>query len=414
MVASTRMCMGRLLKRLLTLIMAYCILVTGTMAQELPRSISTILAPSDIFLVTEEPHRLIFSQNADHLGVPASILKIPTALFALNTLGDAYHFPMDVCVTKEGGLYLKGYGDPFLTSEVLEMYARIVAQDLTSRGLSTLTGIGVDARYFDPVTIPGVTRASHQPYNAPNGALCANFNTVSYIRAPDGTAVSGEPQTPLLPAIARRIPPDLPRGRIRLSPEESHLYAGQLFGWFLQQHGITVSPSVGSRPYPIDEILYQRRLVSPYALSEVVEKLMAFSNNFMANQLFLATGAHILGPPATLEKSRRAFCNFMVHEIGACPKVVEGSGISRLNTISACTMDALLVRFDPHRDLLRQGPGLHFKTGTLEGVSTRAGYLTNPSGKKYRFVIMTHRKGGDAGMILETLERALSKDSGKK
>ena len=53
----------------------------------------------------------------------------------------------------------------------------------------------VDDTYFaDPLAIPGVA-ASSQPYDAPNGALCANFNTVNYATEA-GRRISAEPQTP--------------------------------------------------------------------------------------------------------------------------------------------------------------------------------------------------------------------------
>lgn len=209
--------MRRLCRLLPIIITVYCLMVSGAMGQGLPQRVAATLDPSDALLVTEEPQRVIFSQNADLLGVPASILKIPTALFALRTLGETYRFPMDVSVTKKGLLCLKGYGDPLLTSEVLDTYARTVAHDLKNRGIFALTGIGVDALYFDPVTIPGVNLASHQPYDAPNGALCANFNTVFYTRSPDGLPMSAESQTPLLPFLIRRIPSDASQGRIRLT-----------------------------------------------------------------------------------------------------------------------------------------------------------------------------------------------------
>lgn len=376
--------------------------------EELSALLNGTLHSSDALLVTEEPQRVVFSQNAEAPGVPASVLKIATALFALKTLGETYRFPTDVALSSENILYIKGYGDPLLTSEVLDGYAREVAMELTAAGIHDIAGIAVDDLYFDRVTIPGVVLNSHQPYDAPNGALCANFNTVFYHRTPEGTPISAEPQTPLLPFVARRIPPDISRGRIRLNPAESRLYAGHLFRWFLQKHGVKVAKSVRPMPYPQKNRRYEKRLLSPYTLLEIIEKLMAFSNNFMANQLFLASGAHMLGAPATLEKGRKAFCEVMTKQLNFCPGVVEGSGISRHNKISVRTMDALLSHFAPYASLLHAENGARFKTGTLSDVSTRAGFLTTTTGKTYRFVIFTHRRGGDAGVILRALQSALN------
>ncbi|VVS95482.1 D-alanyl-D-alanine carboxypeptidase/D-alanyl-D-alanine-endopeptidase [Desulfoluna spongiiphila] len=386
-----------------------CLLLPGIAGGEaLPSALAAALHPSDVLLVTEEPHRVVYSQHPDTLSVPASTLKIATALLAFETLGEAYRFPTDAALTEDRILYLKGYGDPLLTSEVIEKYAGMVAKELGASGIDSISGIRVDDTYFDRITIPGVISRSHQPYDAPNGALCANFNTVNYRRAKNGGLISAEPQTPLLPFVAKRIPPNAPGGRIRLSPAESRLYAGHLFGWFLQKRGIKVTGTVAPLPVPKGPFLYTRRLLSPWTLAEAVNKLMAFSNNFMANQIFLASGAHAEGTPATLEKGRSAFCHVMTRLITHCPAVVEGSGISRQNQLTARTMDALLEQFAPYAPLLHTEGGVRYKTGTLNGVSTRAGYITAPTGRAYRFVIFTHRAKGNAGQVLDALKATLS------
>jgi len=386
-----------------------CLLLPGIVGGEtLPASLAAALHPSDVLLVTEEPQRVIFSQHPDTLSVPASTLKIATALLAFQSLGESYRFPTDAALSTDHTLFLKGYGDPLLTSEVIERYAAMLAKELKASGFDTVTGIRVDDTYFDRITIPGVVTRSNQPYDAPNGALCANFNTVNYRRTKKDKLVSAEPQTPLLPFVARRISPDAPDGRIHLSPAESRLYAGHLFGWFLQEHGIRVTGTVDPLPMPEGPFLYTRRLLSPWTLTEAVEKLMAFSNNFMANQIFLASGAHTEGAPATIEKGCSAFCQAMTRLIKHCPAVVEGSGISRKNRMTARTMDALLKSFAPHASLLHQEGGARFKTGTLNGVSTRAGYFTAPDGRRYRFAIFTHRKKGNAGQVLDALKTVLS------
>lgn len=398
------------MRRLLPVLFALLtvILPHGAQGERLPRRLADALDPTDALLVTEAQGPVVFSQNPDTLCVPASTLKIATALLALNTLGPSHRFPTDVAVSPEGTLCLKGFGDPLLTSEVLDAYAAVVAEDLKGAGIRDIPAIGVDDSYFERITIPGVIPDSAQPYDAPNGALCANFNTVFFRRTPGGALVSGEPQTPLLPFVARRIPPEAPEGRIRLAPAESRLYAGHLFGWFLQKHGIRVGAAVAPHPFPSGALLYEKRLLSPWTLAEALTQLMTFSNNFMANQIFLACGAQTDGAPGTLAKSRKALCNELTRRLGRCPAVVEGSGISRQNKLSARTMDALLKQFAPHARLLHAEGQARYKTGTLDGVSTRAGYLTTRSGKRYRFVIFTGRNHGDAGVILDRLQTVLA------
>ncbi|WP_300670480.1 D-alanyl-D-alanine carboxypeptidase [Desulfoluna sp.] len=385
------------------------LLVPGPAGGEtLPARLAESLHPSDALLVIEEPHRVVFSQNAEVPCVPASTLKIATALFAFATLGETYRFPTDVSVSPDRILYLKGYGDPLLISEVLDRYAHVVAGELRAAGIHAIKGMGVDGSYFAPITIPGVVMNSEQPYDAPNGALCANFNTVFYTRNAQGVPVSAEPQTPLLPFIEGRMSASTPSGRVRLTPTESRLYAGHLFRWFLQKHGIQVTGSVQSLPYPAENRLYEKRLLSPSDLTETIKKLMTFSNNFLANQLYLASAARTEGAPATLEKGRKAFCRVMTRLLKTCPDVVEGSGISRQNKVTARLMCDLLMHFAPYAHLLHVEGDARFKTGTLTDVSTRAGYLTTAADKRYRFVIFTHRHGANAGTVLNALKTELN------
>ncbi|PQP32719.1 D-alanyl-D-alanine carboxypeptidase, partial [Desulfobacteraceae bacterium SEEP-SAG10] len=70
--------------------------------------------------------------------------------------------------------------------------------------LKNINDLVLDGSYFkDPVLIPGVA-STYEPYDAPNGALCVNFNTVNFRRDKNGAYVSAETQTPLLPFVLSR------------------------------------------------------------------------------------------------------------------------------------------------------------------------------------------------------------------
>jgi D-alanyl-D-alanine carboxypeptidase/D-alanyl-D-alanine-endopeptidase (penicillin-binding protein 4) len=127
-------------------------------------------------------------------------------------------------------------------------------------------------------------------------------------------------------------------------------------------------------------------LTSPWALEDVVRKLLQYSNNFIANQVMLSLGAHRYGPPATLNKGVRALTDYAANLPGwETAEIAEGSGISRENRVTPAQMGTLLLAFMPHHELLRRTDTQYYKTGTLTGIRTRAGYFIGTDHRLYPF-----------------------------
>jgi len=379
-----------------------------TAAAAAPAAVPAVrgLGPNDALLVLDPTNRVMWSHNPDQSMVPASTLKVLTSLAALHDLGSDYRFPTDFLLDGEGNLVIRGYGDPLLVSEVIAGIARGLVPLLPH----DINNILLDTRYFQgTLAIPGVSSTSN-PYDAPIGALCANFNTVFFKRV-DGHYHSAEAQTPLLPMVMARIRRSgLPEGRIVLShrQDEATLYAGRLFRYFMEKAGFSIHGEVRMAPNaaaPARLVLRQR---SPYALPQVVQRLLKYSNNFMANQLLMAMGAQQYGPPATLKEGVRALGTYAVNEIGISNGIfVEGSGISRLNRLSVRDMTAVLSRFLPYRDLLTYRDREYFKTGHLKGVRTRVGYIEVRPGQFYRFALFRNRSGKSTAPVMRQIRRAL-------
>ncbi len=72
--------------------------------------------------------------------IPASTLKIVTCLAALEILGEDYRFETHFFLDDRKNLYIKGFGDPFLTSETLGD----IAEKLYSQGVRQLSSIILD------------------------------------------------------------------------------------------------------------------------------------------------------------------------------------------------------------------------------------------------------------------------------
>lgn len=343
-------------------------------------------------MAVEADGRVLASHRPDEPLVPASVLKIVTAAAALEELGPGHRFETVFRRTPEGDLVVSGRGDPHLVSEEL---ARI-AGALREKGLARVRRLLLDNRYFQPGLVLHGTNRSLNPYDAYNGALCANFNTV-FVRVDGrGRVRSAEPQTPLTELARRAALESGAKGRVRInlaeSPEQCLQYAGELLAAFLRKEGIEVGGEVRrceEDPEAFPPFYVHR---SAWTLEALLEKMFRFSNNFMANQIFLAMGASRFGPPATPGKARRAAGRFLTSVGVGGLHLEEGSGLSRRTRITARQMIRVLERFRPHRRLLDCEQGACTKTGTLHDVKSLAGYLAADTEDPVSFVILLNGK----------------------
>jgi len=354
-------------------------------------------------LVMDGAGNILAKQHTSDKFVPASTLKILTALAALHFLGPKYRFRTEFFLTPARDLVVKGYGDPYLISEVWQDIAGRVAEKLHS-----FENLLLDDTYFAPgISIPGQGRSTN-PYDAPPGALCANFNTIFFTRDARGRILSAEPQTPMIPFAREKIVAlGEKNGRYTFFHDRGQalLYAGELFSLFLEKKGGMRMGSIrpGARK-PQDQLIYT--YYSKYTLEDIIKEMFAFSNNFVANQLLLSAGATVYGAPATLQNGVRALLDYARNNLGLKDlEIVEGSGISRKNRISPEDMLEVLHRFRPYRHLLpREGPFL-YKTGTLKGIRTRAGYIEKKNGKTGYIVLFLKNDHPDADDLMRYLER---------
>ncbi|MDP4979226.1 MAG: D-alanyl-D-alanine carboxypeptidase, partial [Desulfobacterales bacterium] len=225
------------------------------------------------------------------------------------------------------------------------------------------------------------------------------------------TYLSAEPQTPLLPMVLSRITSSgVNEGRIVLSHNENEitLYSGYLFDHFLRQAGVTVTGKVaiGTVRPGRDHLIYRHQ--SPLTLSDTIARLLAFSNNYTTNQILIAAGARRYGPPGTLEKGVQAARDYARNILQLDDiHISEGSGISRDNRITARDMQKVLDAFAPYHTLMRSEGRQFYKTGTLSGISTRAGYIERSDGSLHRFVVLVNSPGRSAEQVTRHLIRSM-------
>jgi D-alanyl-D-alanine carboxypeptidase/D-alanyl-D-alanine-endopeptidase (penicillin-binding protein 4) len=371
-------------------------------------AITSLIGAEDSLLVADPDGRIIISKNDTKKLIPASILKIFTSLIALHYLGPEHRYRTEFFIDDNSNLKVKGFGDPLLISEIVRDIARLLASLL---GRTTIINdLIVDDSYFSqPLIVPGISSSS-QPFDAHNGALCVNFNTVFFERTASGY-ISSEPQTPLLPYAEKKISArKLKAGRIVLSSveKENTVYAGKLFEYFLKHEGVQVIGNVrpGKVDPTTDRLMF--RYTSRFTLAQIISKLLEHSNNFIANQLFVSAGIEAYSPPGNLEKGVAAALAYASRQLGIDDMTIaEGSGVSRQNRVSARQMMRILEAFEPNFVLLRQQGRDFYKTGTLHGINTRAGYIASQNGGRYRYVVMVNTRGKSTRPIMRRLLRFL-------
>lgn len=349
--------------------------------------------------------------------IPASTLKILTSLIALETLGEDYRFKTQFFLDKNRTLFIKGWGDPFLVSEEIEKICR----KLVSLGVGKVSAIILDDSAFNLLTPADGSERSDNPYDAPNSALAVNFNSLPVLISEDGFVTSGEQQTPDLPMM-KNIQGNLSAGFHRINIETladlyrippSLQYTGELFTAQLRKSGVEVGNTIRAGKFPeIDtpqkKIFYTH--LSPKPLTDTVRSCLKFSSNFIANQLFLTSGAAAHGYPADWQKSRRFFHYYARNTLGLTPgsfSIIEGSGLSRKNRISPVAMLKVLGRFYPYQTLLNEKEHVYLKSGTLTDVFCYAGYLKNGR-ENNPFVLMLNQTTNTRKQVLQHLKKSFS------
>jgi D-alanyl-D-alanine carboxypeptidase/D-alanyl-D-alanine-endopeptidase (penicillin-binding protein 4) len=420
---------------------------------------------------------------------PASVMKLVTTYAALDLLGPAYTWSTPVYLegavregTLYGNLYIKGQGDPKLVLERLWLLLRRV-QGL---GIHAIAGDIVLDR--SALTVPEVDPASFdgeplRPYNAAPDALLINFKSVVMTFTPDRSANIAQVQfDPPLHGVQMQT-------TVALTNGECGDYRGALRADFSDANRIRFlggySASCGEKVWPVayaDPKSYAVRAVQglwldmggklsgsvrygslPAAvaaskpafeagsapLPEIIRDINKFSNNVMAQQLFLTLGRVLPSAPTpttadalatdqalangSFTASRAVVQRWWKERISAddVPVLDNGSGLSRQERISAQALGKLLqtaYRSPVMPELMSSLPitgvdgtlrrvksralgSAHLKTGSLSNVVAMAGYVHAPSGKRSVLVVLVNHPNANAARpAIEALVEWAAKD----
>ncbi|MEO1292958.1 MAG: D-alanyl-D-alanine carboxypeptidase/D-alanyl-D-alanine-endopeptidase, partial [Pseudomonadota bacterium] len=173
------------------------------------------------FLLTDlDSGRVLSQRRAAEPFIPASVTKLISAFYALDTLGDAFRFATYLKTdgrvdgdTLKGDLYLQGTGDPTLdTADLARMVKALAAQ-----GIRRVEGDFI----FDAEALPIAPRLSEgqpidAPYNPSISGLNLNFNRVlmKWQRAKNGKyaldlyAHASKKSLPAVSVVSELLPRD--------------------------------------------------------------------------------------------------------------------------------------------------------------------------------------------------------------
>lgn len=338
---------------------------------------------------TEHEGDVRIAANQDTAYIPASTTKLVTAYLALNQWGSEHHFRTNFYFDEQSNtLWVKGSGDPFLISEELVL----IATQLKLLGLTDIDTIGIDNSYFKAnLSAPGASK-SNNPYDAIPTAVAANFNTLD-VKIQAGNVISAEAQTPLTftsRKLARQHLSGTQSLRINtgFSSRTSERYFAELLATFLRRQGINVGNHITWGDIPTHTAFYTH--INSRSLSEIIRPMMKYSTNFVANQLILMLSADYFQRTANFDDVHTYMNTILRDKFGWTNFVLfDGAGLSRDNRLSPNQLVELLEAFRPWKDLLPEvTTNLYAKSGTLNGISTLAGYAVNDQQKWGAFALM--------------------------
>jgi D-alanyl-D-alanine carboxypeptidase/D-alanyl-D-alanine-endopeptidase (penicillin-binding protein 4) len=406
--------------------------------------------------------------NADVSVNPASTMKLVTTYAALEMLGPNHQwkteFFTDGTVSNgvlHGNLYLKGGGDPKLNMEKLWLLMR----DLRSNGVSQVTGdLVLDRSHFIRPLLPEFNddgNDENKPFLVKPDALMVNLKALRFIARNDGGKVLVSAEPPIasihLDNQVKALASDKCAGDVRYTPTPqvdgsiSVVISGQLgqgcnsqtylslldhptytagaVRAIWQELGGTIMGKDREEAVPSNAKLLAKAF-SP-DLAEIIRDINKFSNNTMAQQLFLSLGAKFRNDADgdDAKSAQRVIRQWLAKKgIIATHLVMEnGSGLSRAERVSAREMAQMLQSAwqSPYaaeyisslplagvdgtmRKRLKttQMRGeAHIKTGTLNTVRAIAGFSRDSNGNTWVVVAILNGTGvgGTASVLDEVL-----------
>jgi D-alanyl-D-alanine carboxypeptidase/D-alanyl-D-alanine-endopeptidase (penicillin-binding protein 4) len=337
------------------------------------RHVRASASGSGAWAVDTNTDKVLLSRSPDTRRAPASVEKLLTSATAFDDLGPGFRFETRVLssgqrvdANLDGDLYIKGAGDPSFGQQGLSRLAdRVGAADLSA----------VSGRVFGDESLFDARRGT-----PPTGfALSIYFGALTALAFnAGGSAYRADPPR----YVARAL-------RSKLIAEGVDVQRSAREG--VAPDGATPLASVAS-----------------VSLASLIRHMNLISDNFYAEMLLKNLGARFAGGGTTAAGTSVVRGFESAH--GVSSRVVDGSGLSRVNAVSPRAIGKLLTSVQKeswfnsfHNSMPLAGNSgtlagrmrgtaadgrCRAKTGTLSDVSALAGYCRARNGHRIAFAIL--------------------------
>lgn len=411
--------------------------------------------------------KILYQYHADHKFIPASTLKLFTAIAALDYLGPHYQFKTRflsnpaarvVNGTLTGNLYIKFSGDPYLTIEDLKdmldslkeqhitrIQGNIVIDDTVIDRSTWPPGRVIDDRIFcyaAPVTATIINRNCFSLSVKPNKQ--SPYTTVVKSNINLGVIVDNRAITKRLkkssyyldlkPTIYENnhyilkgyLSPKIGPLSFAVALQNPNLATYDIISDLFKKYSIRYSKLVYGKTPPMTKVLAENN--SP-ELAFLIKNMLKKSDNLIADSLLKKLGEKYFSTQGSWKTGRNAVRAILANKANVDfdqIAMVDGSGLSLNNLVTPNAFLKLLnfaytqlpdssLFFEslPNSGLdgtLKHRLGgevlgkIHAKTGSMQGISSLAGYIRTTNNQTLAFAILINdpirRKNNQAGYRL--------------